>query len=81
MKMEAKLPQLLKNFSLENDNPTSLDELINALYWYADTQAQLAKKRKQIELAMQWEYRVRALDMACQTLDEINPDDLEFLIY
>jgi hypothetical protein len=81
MNIEAILPKSLKNYSLNSDSPNSLDELISALYWYADTQVELAKKRQQIEVAEQWEHRVKALDGACQILDEINQDDSEFLIY
>jgi hypothetical protein len=79
--MEAYLPQSLKSLSLEIANPKSLDELLDELYWYADKQAQLAKKRQQTEIALQWEHRVKAIDKACQILDEINSDELEFLIY
>lgn len=79
--MNASLPLLLKNNNLENDRPQSLDELLNALYWYAEGQAQLAKTRQQPALAEQWQQRVRALDAACQMLDEIDQDDTYHLIY
>jgi hypothetical protein len=81
MHMEVNLPQSLKACHPTNEDPKSLDDLLSSLYWYIDTQIQLAKKRQQPEAIVQWEYRLRAIDMACQMLDEVNQDDNHFLIY
>jgi hypothetical protein len=79
--MNITLPESLKNYSLETDRPDCIDELLNALYWYAEKQTQLAEKRQQSEVAAQWKQRVKALDEACKILDEIDQDDTFYLIY
>ncbi|MCU0532484.1 MAG: hypothetical protein MUD14_01040 [Hydrococcus sp. Prado102] len=79
--MKVNLTNSLKKLSLDTNNPKSFDELLSELYWYADTQLQRAKEQQQTEAIIQWEHRVKALDMACQTLDDINEDDSYCLVY
>jgi hypothetical protein len=81
MDMQVNLTNSLKNLSLDTNNPESFDELLSELYWYADMQLQLAKEQQQSEAVMQWEHRVKALDMACQALDEVTEDETYCFIY
>lgn len=71
----------LKNLSLDINNPENFDEILSELYWYADMQLQRAKEQQQTEAVIQWEHRVKVLDMACQALDAIDEDDNYFLVY
>jgi flagellin-specific chaperone FliS len=79
--MKISLTGSLKYLSLDLQNPKSFDELLNELYWYADTQLQQAREKQQPEAIMQWEHRLNALDLACQMLDEFSDRDPNFLIY
>lgn len=79
--MKISLTGSLKYFSLDVENPQSFDELLNELYWYADTQLQQAREKQQPETIMQWQHRLNALDLACQSLDELSDCDPNFLIY
>lgn len=79
--MQVNLIDSLKNLSLDTNKPESFDELLSELYWYADMQLQRAKEQQQCEAVMQWEHRVKALDLACQALDEVNEDDTYCFVY
>jgi flagellin-specific chaperone FliS len=71
----------LKYLSLDIENPQSFDEHLNELYWYADAQLQRARETQQPEAIRQWEQRLNALDLACQTLDRLSDRDPNFFIY
>lgn len=71
--LECALLNLLERYSLE--------DIVETLQGYADMQAKLAKILNQTEAAAKWEHQADALHIACEILDEVYDEELQFLVY
>jgi len=71
--LESTLLKILERYSLE--------DVVSTLQGYADLQAQLAKMLNQTEAAAKWEHQADALHIACEILDEVYDEELQFLVY
>ncbi|WP_051039823.1 hypothetical protein [Synechococcus sp. PCC 7336] len=65
--LEASLLELLEEHNLE--------EILFALYRYADTQARLAGAIQEQPARDVWEHKACAVDIACEVLDTANRGD------
>jgi hypothetical protein len=71
--LETALLKLLERYSLE--------DIVETLYSYTDMQAELAKILQQDQATAKWDRQADALNIACEMLDEVDDDDLYYLIY
>jgi hypothetical protein len=71
--LETTVLKLLERYSLE--------DITETLYNYTNVQASLAKVLNQTQAAAKWEHQAEALHIACEMLDEVDDDELCYLIY
>lgn len=60
-KLQSSLYGLLEHYNLE--------DILFALYRYADTQAQLASTLQETTAQEDWEHKASAIDVACEAID------------
>lgn len=60
-KLQDSLYDLLEDFSLE--------DVLFALYRYADTQSRLAATLQQAHASEDWDHKACAIDVACEAID------------
>ncbi|MEL7086352.1 MAG: hypothetical protein AAF268_05975 [Cyanobacteria bacterium P01_A01_bin.3] len=66
-KLQSSLYGLLEHHNLE--------DILFALYRYADTQARLASTVQQTSAQEDWEHKAAAIDVACEAIDTANRGD------
>jgi hypothetical protein len=59
----------------------TLEDIVYALYGYADVQAELAKILNETHAAAKWEHQAEALHIACEILDEVDDEEFNYLVY
>jgi hypothetical protein len=71
--LETTVLNLLERYSLE--------DLTETLYNYTQVQASLAKVLNQTQASAKWDHQAEALQIACEMLDQVDDEELCYLIY